>query len=332
MMKARMPNILMISKILTLTCVLFLGACDGGIFGTGSGDDLIIPGADTPPSNGVATDESVSDTVEASPSGTDEASETIDGISNVSEAVDETTDTSDEAESTDMSNIDPVSNTAELLIPEAFVNNTPTLTGNTALISLFNASSIDLSVYEATPARQLFGIDGVAPLSLSDSETLSNGINSLAIVNAQDVSATLVSYQNFTVAQSSLTTIVAVQAEQGFDARALVTETTTNDPTLARVRVVDAGLIDADSSMVSLTLLATGAEPSGVDIEFASLNSDNTNSEYLDVPTGEYELGDELNLITPQTLSFSGGTVYTIIFTGAATDEIFVVNDTLMGE
>ena len=130
----------------------------------------------------------------------------------------------------------------------------------------------------------------------------------------------------------SFTTIVVMQDEQDFGTIALVTETTTNDPMLARVRVVNARIVDDTASLVNLTLLSSGAEPSGVDIDFPTLDMTNLNSEYLDVPTGQYELSEELDLLSPQTLSFLGGTVYTIILTGDASNEIVLVNDTLMSE
>ncbi len=338
-----------IVKCLLFSCVLLISACDGGIFGTGGADDAdLIEGIDAGDNSGLTDGVSENDTQgtagfdasnssdTANMTGSPSESGTTTGSSTSGDTTGGTTGGETTGETTgDTTASAPITggnvNDNEI---EGFVNNTPTLGTPAARISLFNASTQTLNVIETgvNPETLLFEPADIVPGALSSTANLSNNITSLSIVDSENVTEALLTFSNIEVADSTLTNIVVRQNADTISVITLTTETTTSDPTLARVRMVQAGSLGDTDIISTMQLVSAGDNPGGIDLSFSPISFSDAQTDYLELPAGQYQLSDNANRIAEQVLSLSGGVVYTIVLTGDGDNTVVVINDTQMGE
>jgi len=210
---------------------------------------------------------------------------------------------------------------------ENFTNTTPALDGPDAQIVVINNSSRTISIITGnqTDNESRFEITGIAPNSTSDSVPVTADTTSLAVVDdSTEAAKILVTFAEFLVEPSTLTTLLVRENESVVNAVALTTETKTSDPGLAKIRVVQSGTLGNTSMESRLRLQSAGDNPGGVDSNFDPLTYDLPESAYIEVFAGDYELTDTANAFTPFAISLSGNTVYTLLLTGNAVSDIDV--------
>lgn len=343
-----------IANCLVLVCALFLSACDGGIFGTGGADDPIIPDAQSPNASGsdmteadaglastdAGSDAGFSDAGASDAGGSDsgtsdagssDAGSTEDGSTDAGATPGTAGDTGGTNNLT-TSGLPPISMITGGTSHERFENNTATVIGPGAWLSLVNITSRTLNTLETSvdPHRPLFSPEGVAPGAQSETIELSNTLTSLTIVDTDDTTESLVTYPEFEAIQASLTTIIVREAEQQVSAVTLITETQASDPSLSGVRVVQAGTLGADVELTArLQLNSAGDNPGGMDFSLGPISYSNAQTDYAEVPAGQYELIDSQSRLSPQLLTFAGGSNYTIVLYGNETSFVALINDSL---
>ncbi len=329
------------SKLFTATmfaALLLLTACDGGIFGTGGGPDMIPPGdndvavnAGTEPNQSESGNDNGSDG--AATSGTTGASTTggttsgADGdTTGVATAGDSTTDGSTGSNEPDMN----ASPNPEASVDLQFINDTAVLTTTDPRLTVVNASNITINVFASSvePDAVLLSENGLAPQTASSSVVLPGNENALEFVNNNNLGELLGSYGQFDVADSTLSTVFVRQLDGAFFLHAAASQVSSSDPSLARVRVAQASDLNDASQSAQFSLLATGANPSGVDASLSPVNFFAPVSAYVDIPAGDYEFSDALGRKDNETFSLSGGTVYTITVLGAGATPSLLNNDT----
>lgn len=330
------------SKLFTATmfaALLLLTACDGGIFGTGGGPDMMPPGdndvavnAGTEPNQSESGDDNGTDG--ALTSGTTGGASTDGGTTGgadgdttgVATAGDSTTDGSSGNNETDMN----VSPNPEASVDLQFINDTAVLTTTEPRLTVLNASNITINVFESSvePDAVLLSENGLAPQTISSSVVLPGNENTLEFVNNNNLGELLGSYSQFAVADSTLSTVFVRQLDGTFFLHAAESQVSASDPGLARVRVAQASDLNDPSQSAQFSLLATGANPSGVDARFSAINFFAPVSAYVDIPAGDYEFSDALGRKDNETFSLSGGTVYTITVLGTGATPSLLNNDT----
>lgn len=209
-----------------------------------------------------------------------------------------------------------------------FTNNTRTLSGPDAQLVVVNISSSTLNVISLDTEQNtaLFEITGVAPNTSSATTAPGANATNLDIVD-NNTEQVLISYTEFNVDPSTLTTLLIREEVSGINAVALVTETQTSDPGLARVRVVQGDTLGNASLESELRLQSSGDNPGGMDISLGPLSFDQPQSDYNELLAGDYELIDLANRFAPVPVTLSGGTVYTLVLTGNGPNDVLTIID-----
>ena len=210
-----------------------------------------------------------------------------------------------------------------------FTNNTRTLSGSEAQLVVANTSSLTINVISLNEEQNagLFEIAGVTPNTLSSTTALGTNTTSLAIVDSSNPTQALIVYSEFNADPQTLTTLLIREDDSGINSVALVTETQTSDPGLARVRIVQGESLGNPLLMTEFRLQSSGDNPGGMDINFGPLSFDQPQSDYKELLAGDYELIDLANRFAPVPVTLSGGTVYTLVITGNGTDDVLTIID-----
>jgi len=341
------------SKILLTVCALLLSACDGGIFGTGGSDTTEFPveqisaAPDSFPTDGAgsidmtsnADTDSVGDTSEGAGLGTvgdnsaDAGSVTGGDGGADAGAADAGSVASPPGIPVDMTPTGMVAGNPPVVI-DSFINTVPVPDRLTAGLSLLNATTRTLNAFETSvePETLLFAPAGVAPQMPSNTVDITNNNTSISIVDATNVARSLVSYTEFNVEPSTLTSIVVREFEDQISVVSLITETSTSDPMLTRVRVVQAGALDNASATANVLLLSAGDNPGGMESTLGPISFSDAQTDYMEISAGQYSISDELNRFESTLLSLDGGNVYTIILTGNGNNAVLLLNDTLQSQ
>jgi len=343
-------------RALLLGSVLFLSACDGGIFGTGGGDDgVLLPNASdsntTADSGSESGDDAGADggvggasdagtgggTTGADEGGTAPPAVGTDGgdaDAGLDAGADGGSDAGTDA-GTDGGTDDGREGDAPVFTSsrEEFDNQNATLDGPDAKLNMINATSATLNAFDTSvePDALLFNANGVQPLSASSSVVLDSANKSVSVVNVTDVATELTVLPSLTVANSTLTTLLVRQNGAIFDLIPLSTLTGTSDAGLARVRIVQGSPIGDVSVSALVSIKSAGAAPGGVDKSFGPLSYDEPGSVYIEVPAGDYEVEDEASRFASQAISLSGGVAYTLVLTGENA-AVLLINDSQAGE
>lgn len=215
----------------------------------------------------------------------------------------------------------------------SFTNTTATLDGPDAQIIVVNISSLTLNVTstisEADTEDNLapFEIAGIEPNSSSAMTALSANSTNIAIIDPDIPTQVQIFYADFFADPSSLTTLLIREDEIGINSVALVTETQTSDPELAKVRIVQGDALGNAELASQLRLLSAGDNPGGVDKSFGPLSFGQPASEYIELSAGDYELTDQANRFMPVPVTLTGGSVYTLVITGNSTNDMLTIID-----
>jgi len=210
-----------------------------------------------------------------------------------------------------------------------FINETAAHNGPNARLVVINNSALTLNVVSPStdPEAVLFASAGIAPNMSSESASLNANTKSLNIVDNNNPSQVLISYSEFNAEPETLTTLLIREDETGINAVALVTETQTTDPGLAKVRIVQGGTLGDRSLESQLLLQSAGDNPGGMDKSFGPLSFDRPQSDYMELSAGDYELVDLANRFAPIPVTLSGNTVYTLLLTGNGMNEVRIIVD-----
>jgi len=348
----------MTAKALAFISVLLLSACDGGIFGTGGPDDHLMnsnAGVEGISDNSISQSEpganaSLETTTDGGTSGT--ASDT--GGSATENNTVGTTDSASDAGFDSAGSID--AGTADAGAADAGTSDAGAINGvqspgmpavdaggagggNTepdAQVSVLNLSSItlnvaspeanrDIAVFElaSVPAKRLS--EDTAPVTVQTNLTISNS------ATAEE----LITFEQAVETTSSRSLLLVREDENGLiSSLPLATETQTSDPGLAKVRIVQGGVLGDASIEAPLRLQSAGANPGGMDFTFEPLSFENPDSQYSELSAGDYELVDIADRFSPFAVSLTGGITYTLILTGDGSDtgagfnKVLIVNDT----
>lgn len=303
-----------------LLLMLLLTGCDGGIFGTGDGGDIVSPadveGSD-PTDNGTEPDEGDSTAPEEPVT---------------------------EPESPLAPGADSGDATIEL---RAFENLDTGSDSATPLLSLINLSQQSLGAFSDTDTQALFSAP-VQPGALSPRVTVPLGTESLSVIDT-DTDNTQLVLSPLNLGNASVTTLIARDrlAEPGADPEtdidpetssatvdilALPARLSLSDDALARVRLLQVYPIADDDRAGQMMLLPAGANPGGSEVSLGLVSAADflQTVVYQTVTAGSYELQDSLSRFAPYPLTLSPGHAYTLILTGSET-VLLIVQDSETG-
>jgi len=341
-----------IARGLFFIVVLLLSACDGGIFGTGGPDNIDMSAstsADIPlTDSGVdttdgtssseseaSTDTSAGGTANSETGSTNGLAEASDAGSTDAGAADGGMPPATGDSTTGSSNTGDPTSGSSIEDSGEFINNQASLdptTITTARINVINATSLSVNIIETgaetQPEFSLFGVSGVAANTLSGSAALLENETSLAITDNATPAMTVFSFTNFTADDATFSTLLVRENDSQIDAVPLITLTATQDETIAKVRVLQAIPFSDASAEALINLQSAGANPGGIDQAFGPLSYVNPTTDYIDIPSGDYELIDSLGRFENQMLTFIGSNVYTVVLMENSSGPLLVINDT----
>lgn len=333
---------------LLLTGLLLVTACDGGIFGTGGPDDPLIA-TDMSGSGSPNTEDSIGTSVDAGDTGSTDASGTTDGTEGVDSADAGTTGGGTDSGSTDGGTTgagttdggtgsgatDDGTTTANVGTGDDsnvgnFVNEQQTLAVADSKLNIVNVTDniVNVADTSAVTTEMIFGEDGIAPGTVSNTVSLARTESVLDIVDNTRTENSLYLLNTLRAVESTFTTLVLRQSGSEYSVLPLITEVSTSDNMNARVRVVQASSLGNENDVAVFSMMSAGANPGGVDRDFGPLSFGSAVTAYEEVPAGDYELVDSLNRFSAQGFTVGGGNVYTMLITGNSPDAILIVNDT----
>ena len=217
-------------------------------------------------------------------------------------------------------NIPPVNVNAD---PSSFVNLDVVTEDANALVNVLNYSTSNLVVRVDT--------------SNSDSEVIAAGSNGPALRIAPDTrvltlldseDSTVIRFEPFTVAAQSLSTIIVRESGSTTSVNAVRTEVAADDPTIAKVRVVQIGDLGDANLSGDVSLLASGDNPGSSDIVFTNLGFNrNAITQYVIAGSGDYVLTDTEGRVSDTTITLDEGSVNTILLIGQTVTDVVLIRD-----
>jgi len=290
-----------------LLLLLCLSACDGGIFGTGDGGDVILPddveGSDS--SNGSG------DGTAGADQGQTDGGETADPDDGEDAASGDGADLQARA----FENLQVASNRdAPLLSMINLSQSSVTVVADSGTAALFDpavqsgqvASPVDVPL--ASEALRVIETDGntaqwlLSPLNLGASSVSTLIIRDAVADNPADSSSD---------EPDALTTRL--------DVLALPSRLLPDSDGLVRVRLLQAYAIDGDERAAEMMLLPAGETPGGGEVSLGSVSPAGFQQApaYREEMAGRYELRDSLQRFAAVPLTLDAGQSYTLIITGS---------------
>lgn len=294
-----------------------LGGCDGGLFGTGTGDnsdivqpvqpgansDNVAPGVTQPESN-------------PTPDGSPEA---------------------------------PSSNTAEsdnLPITINFSNTTPSGIDQSDVtlpsLKLINLTEFAIAVTSAESQSTNQSVS-ISPQQTSDLFSVNTGETTVS-VRREDNDSVVASLNPLNAAADTMTTLVLETQTLASDSSqqeaqvitsllALDTQAVVSASGMAEIRIVSTAIADANSVSRNFTLTPTAADSSGAELVLTIANSDNPAvGAYSLANAGSYVLSSNDESISSEPITLLADTVYTIIITRNPQAPVYVEVDSLLSE
>lgn len=276
--------------VLLLLMPLSLIACDGGLFGTGDGgDDIIITaGSD----NTLGTDGN--DTLGS------EGADVGAGADNAD---------------TEMSASPPsIGSEADSQINVGSFENALSVSQRAEpIVSVINVSGIPIEVVVSLSNGESLQQGPIADAIQSDALVLPTGdarvqINSV-VAEADADPQVLGVIDPFSVAASTLSTIIVTSNDNGMRLLPLISEPGSVDSALARVRAVQ-----TRADTVTIQLEPT-SDSVGTAATLGTVSDAMRNTAYIDVNAGDYIVSDNNSAdgLAPQTISLQGGLSYTLV-------------------
>ena len=222
--------------------------------------------------------------------------------------------------------------TVDINVPPANVNamdtasfmNLDVVTEETdALVNVLNYSTSNLVVRVDT--------------SNSDSEIIAAGSNStilriapdthvLTLLDSED--STVFTFEPFTVAAQSLSTIIVRESGSTIRVDAVRTEVIADDTAIVKVRLMQIGNLGDASLNGDVSLLAGGDNPGVSDIVFTDLDFNvNAITEYVIAGSGDYVLNDAQGRVSDTPITLDGGSVNTILLIGQTETDVVLLRD-----
>ncbi|ASJ70162.1 hypothetical protein [Granulosicoccus antarcticus] len=286
------------NKVLLLLCtLLILSGCDGGIFGTGDGQDfsLDIPDAVGPNPNPDEPDDN--DSVETPPTDTGQEP----GASEPDDQQDS----------------------------RAFENLQISSTNPQPLVSLLNFSDAFLNASTSPGAVTLFA-ESVSPTSISGETEIALEATALNVTNVSTAETVLV-LSPLNLGAFSVSTLIARNrlaadaTETGSDNSLpsvevipIFTQKQPSDDGVARIRLLQVSPLDADDQTASISLVPAGNQPGGAEVDLGTMSAASLGqqTDYQSASPGTYSLVDSLDRLSPLTLGLEAGEFYTLILFG----------------
>lgn len=311
----------MLATLTALLLLLSLGACDGGIFGTGDGSDIIHPDN----AEGSDTDNGSTDGASGGATGGEEQPD----AGAPSEPDDSDTGGSDVGEEAASEQ-------------RAFENLQAGSDRDVPLLSVINLSQSRITAFSDADAEALFAPaiqagETSAPVAVPlSSQSLSVVLADTASLQLQlsplnlGVSSvtTLIVRDRFADAQTDSNNTDPESGEPVVDILALPSSLSPSNDALARVRILQAYALEGDARTAQMLLLPAGNNPGGSEVSLGSVSPDSFQQmpDYREVTAGSYAVQDSLQRFTPVPLTLDEGQSYTLILTGSEAP-IMIVQD-----
>jgi len=268
-------RILRLTQVIFLTC--FISACDGGIFGTGDGQNIIVDNADA--DNGLGS-----------------------GAPNES-----TVDSASEADSLSP----PVSNTTQ-----PFENLQLGTTTTTPLVNIINVGDQSVLATLGAASDNIFTAP-IAAGTFSQTAELQLGENTLTLSNSDTSAALFTIHPLTVGASSLTTIIVRNNSNQVPNVVLLSSMSASVTPSMAQLRIVQANLLSEEDTEATFTLQPTGDEPGSAEASFFNVSVASASSaNYQTISPGGYRLLDSLNRVEAELLNLQADTIYTLLILG----------------
>lgn len=282
--------------VLFTSCLVasVLGGCDGGLFGTGTGDNEMIGTAATADSSTPGMNPTESEEAPEAPAGSPP----------------------DHSTGADSQPIDM-----------AFSNTTPSGISqqNTALPAIKLINLTDTAITMAVIQGQ-----SISAGASSTSELLSvkTGETTVSLRRA-DNDLVVASLNPLNAVEDSLTTLIIDTVASENVVLAIDTQAVVTAQGMAQLRIVSVN--PSNSNQFTLTPTQSNAE--GVELVLSNANDENAAvGVYTLASTGEYSLSTENARFPPQLVTLAADTVYTIVITNNPQLPVYVEVDSLLGE
>ncbi|WP_430880281.1 hypothetical protein [Granulosicoccus sp. 3-233] len=298
----------------------FLGACDGGIFGTGDGGDIINP-----------------DNVE----GSDPTDGAGDG--------DGQTDAGDTPGPDDADNGGTAGGSETAPQARGFENLLAGSDRETPLLSLINLSQSPITAFADADTTALF-TPAIQPGDVSSLVAVPLNSQSLSLIEADEGRPQLL-LSPLNLGVSSVSTLIV---RDRFDETDTDSDTSGAEPdspaplveilalpsrlspgsdALARVRILQAYAIAGDTRSAQMLLLPAGDDPGGSEVSLGSVSPADFQQipDYREVTAGSYAVQDSLQRFSPVPVTLAASQSYTLILDGSD-DVIMIVQDSESGD
>jgi len=307
-----------------VAALLLAGGCDGGIFGTGDGSpspgELTISAS---PTDSLPDGGSADSVVEPPP------------MAGPPSSAPDDTDTADLADA-EVDDPQPTTDADMTLASQTLVNTlVADPTASEPRLRVLNTGPSGIALVGEGSGSAGVGLPFVAAGTASAYVSMPDGVSSLTLgrVQAPGDEPELSSAQRLgplLLDPASVTTLLVRDAPGAVAVAALPTLLASDDSELALVRLVTGGGIQpADGGPVlgaTYTLVPGGANPGGVAVELGSFAfGGEPAADYLSVPAGDYRLESSTPALPAQALSFTGGSVRTLVVFESG--ELLVVAD-----
>jgi len=280
------------SFLLLLTTV----GCDGGLFGTGDGSEIVLPtdgssSAPTPP---------------------------IDGDPDLNPP--DQPAAPDESETTPNRELNNFLGTGNRELP---------------LVTLINTSSQPLNVVSDVFSMPQSGTS-VEPGFTSQYIELPQNQSSLIVINGDNSQPVFrfsplaldVSSVTTLLAYDTPVSLIDTPRTPALNVIALPTLTQSSDSSVATLRIVQSTQLDANDTAATMTLIPEGSNPGSGEVNFNDMSLANASaSTYSSVNAGTYQLQDSLARFAPVPISVEAASVYTLVITGNINPVLIISED-----
>lgn len=283
-------------------------SCHGGIFGTGDGSDDGSIGVE----NGSIGDQE--------PGTTDGGSGTT--------GADGSTDGGTSGTDGTSNGLDGGSDSTQTPATQSFINDSPVTDRTDALITIVNASE-QLILVTTTSGGAAMPLPLIDPQSSSNHISLDpNQVHSLNVFDARTSSTEpLATITTAMLGAASVSTIIIRDINGAFNVMPLITSIASSNVTLSKIRFVQASAFGNSGIIGDISFQSGGANPGGSEHTYPNISFDNPIGDYIELPAGDYILGDSADRFENQLVTMQGGSVITYIMTGSTDPILIIEND-----